>query len=623
MAYGFGANSTFLKNLKNKRNMPGIGGTTPPTIGGGNIPEQPVFSAGSGALNTLSGAGERVSKFTPSGTRNTRNTRYGDFFNTQSNPAPKVESLDEPKSITSSMIFEPAPTKVESLDEPKVTQFSSVRDENGVLTDADGKKYDQDGNLVDEMGRRIDADGNIIEPSATESGDADFKTDEIDRGDIDLDPEDEVDFNKTKTSPYYNDALRELSGAARGEGLSGTNAAITKSREILAAANKQAEGRAGAIAQTTGALGQGTANSLFNQTRQDALQAMAGQELSFIEMKGQDQKDAIDRIVSAEQAEKDDMVSAESLELQKSGQFLTMEQMNRQFSHMDADLRERIASRMQNGEQFDFNRMDEINRFAATMELTEKQWEAEFGADEANRYIGQLLELSIENPVLAQKIQNHLLTGKKGALGDFTEDEIAEIERLRLRAEEQEDSIQNVYTKQLENLGKQQEIESQSVTDELAGNNALDTKFNKATETGEWSKFTSEDFSKMTELQKDSLASSATEFTGTDAWNSGKDPDNYSDSSAKKAHWEANGRLKPGDAVMKGGTVYIIINPAKIRDAGGDNKRVMTWALNTETGKEMSIHNSDKFENSLFGMDEVSSGEVYTDSEGNMKTYYP
>jgi len=443
----------------------------------------------------------------------------------------------------------------------------------------------------------------------------------ITQDDIAVDEENKVDYNKTKTSEAYSDALAELSGAAAGEGLSGTNAAIAKGRQGLAAATKQAEARAGALAQSTGALGQGTANSLAQQTKMSVLQELSGQEMGFAELRGQDQKEAIDKIIGAEQAEKDDIIAAESIELQKSGQNLTIEQLNRQFSHMDAQLLESIATRIQNGEQFNQSRLDDLYKFDKSMELTEKQWTAEFGAEQGNNYMNALLELSVDNPVLARKIQNHLLTGGEGDLGAFTPDEIAEMERLKTKAEEEENNINNIYSKQLELLEKQIDAETTTVTGTLAGQTAFETKFTSAFTSGDYSKITAGEFANLTTIQKQDLAASSTSFTPNKAWSSGSDPDNYSDSAAQNLHWEANGKLQPGQAVMHNGTVYIITNPAKVREAGGDNKRVQTMALNTETGEIIPISTSDKFEGSYLG-DDVKAPPSYTDSEGNIKNIY-
>lgn len=421
---------------------------------------------------------------------------------------------------------------------------------------------------------------NVVTPGEVDRSGATVDTKNVTRDDIKVAPDEKVDYGATKTSEAYDSAIAELSGVAAGKGKSGTNAAIAEGRQALAAASKQAQAQAGAAAQREGALGQGTANSLSQQTRLSTLQEMAGQELGFAQLRQADQDAAIDRIIQAEQAEKDDIISAEGIELQKSGQYLNIEQMNRQFDHMDADLREKIAARIQAGKQFDINQLNDIYKFEKSMELTEKQWEAEFGAEQANRHMAHLLELSVDNPVLAKKIQSHLLTGGTGDLGDFTADEVAEIERLKQRAEQQEDDVNNIYAKQLELLDKQLTAETVTATEELAGKAETASNIQKVI-SGEIdvSELEASDWEQATRRQIESMGikelSQDTYFRTGDFTKSGLKADivesNTDDKSrSKDASSAGDGK---GSIVMVQGTPYRLVRYWTKKDTTGTNER--------------------------------------------------
>jgi hypothetical protein len=416
-----------------------------------------------------------------------------------------------------------------------------------------------------------------------------------------------VDFSKTATNQGYSSALDELSGAVKGKGLSGTNAAIDSARQALLAANKQSEAQSGALAQRTGNIGQGVSNSMAQQTRQNALQSLAGQESKFIEMRSADQKAAIDQMVQAEQSEKGSVISAEGVSLQRSGQNLTLEQMNRQFSQFDASLKEQIANRMQQGQQFDFNRLDEIDRFQKTMQLTEKQWTAEFGSTEGQKYMNNLLELSIDNPVLAQKLQTYLLTDQKGAVGAFTPAEKSEIERLKAVAETREKDLDNIYAKTLELAGMQTSKEITSVTNDLAGSASQTSRIDEYLKTGDSKAMTKADWIALTEdsTKLSSLKESGKikDFGTLDISAPGGSTiyglHESSSSGDAIAEVKNSSGLDSGDLVDKNGVLYEVTEVTSRyagKSYGNTRKRVIINAKNLTTGQTETIWASDKYD---------------------------
>lgn len=358
---------------------------------------------------------------------------------------------------------------------------------------------------------------------------SDYRPDNVPKTEIRFEnvEEEAAPAKTTPTNDAYQSAISELASGVKGEGLSGTNAAIAQGRQSLAAATKQAEARAGLQAQEAGALGQGTATSMQQQVRQSALSELSGQELGFAQLRGQDQKDAIDRTILAE------------------------------------------------------------------------QWEKGFEADEAQRYMNNALELSVDNPVFAKKIQDFVLEGKTGKLGAFTPEEVTEIERLKGETEKREEQADNLYSKTLDLITAQTEQANRSVTGEMALEGEQNTRIDNFLNNGDWEGMTTDDFVNMNSTQRAKIQEQSVDImkdnTGQDGWSHDEDVSN----SSAETLWKAQNPIS-ADPDAKGkyfnhnGVVYIITNPFHVATVDSDSREIQVLGINTETGKEeMIIHSSD------------------------------
>lgn len=197
-----------------------------------------------------------------------------------------------------------------------------------------------------------------------------------------------------KSDVLYDSVLDHLTESiSSDEPLPGTAAAIRQRREALAQYAKNAEARAGAMAARGGSLGQGTANTMALDTRQDILSHLADAELDNVQA-----------------------VSAEKQSL--------------------------------------INQATQVGQFGKTFDQRKSEFEKTFGAEQAALYRNQLERLAVDNPVLATKLTNYLLEGKTGALGAFSPAELQQMRDYTAKKQGQQDKLTEVMNKVLENLGK-------------------------------------------------------------------------------------------------------------------------------------------------------------------------
>lgn len=199
---------------------------------------------------------------------------------------------------------------------------------------------------------------------------------------------------RTGTGDVYGSAMDVIGQGLSGEGTKGTQAAILEGREALATATRQAEGAAGASAAREGALGQGTAPAYAQKVRSEAMKTLAGQELGYAQL------------VSGEQKE-----------------FAKMGVQAGQFEQTEARL------------------TDQFNKT--------------FGLEKSANYVNQLMELSVDNPVLSAKLSDYLLEGKSGEVGGFTDEEKTQIQALADKAKARGEKVENIYDLVLANLEKE------------------------------------------------------------------------------------------------------------------------------------------------------------------------
>ncbi len=207
----------------------------------------------------------------------------------------------------------------------------------------------------------------------------------------------------SSSDALYDDVLKQLAaGINSDQPLPGTAAAIQQNRQALATYAKGAQAAAGQVAARGGSLGQGTANQLGQQTRQDVLGRLANTELENTKLVSAEKQGLIDKAIQAGQYGK------------------TLQEGSRQFN-------ENLGQRR-------------------------TEFEKTFGAEESRNYINTLERMSVDNPILAAKLTDYLLDGKTGKLGDFTATEREQIKTYAAEKKGQQDKLTAVYNKILEGI---------------------------------------------------------------------------------------------------------------------------------------------------------------------------
>jgi len=177
-------------------------------------------------------------------------------------------------------------------------------------------------------------------------------------------------------------------------------------------ASRQAEGAAGGVAAREGALGQGTANLYGQKVRAGAMKEMAGQELGYTKLLSEEQGKYAETAL-------------------KEGRFQTTE------------------ARLSRGQEIS------AEQFQQTLTQRKSEFDQTFGLEKSTNYMNQLLEMSVDNPTLSAKLSDYLLTGKSGAVGEFTDAEITEIKAAAEKAKAREGQVENIYDLVLANLEKE------------------------------------------------------------------------------------------------------------------------------------------------------------------------
>jgi len=157
----------------------------------------------------------------------------------------------------------------------------------------------------------------------------------------------------------------------------------------------------------------------------------------------------------------------------------------------------------------------------------------------------------------------------------------------------------NERMKELDAAKQQPITEGAKIADEEA---ALSTRLDTALDSGNFTSLTKEDWTQLNGTQRSKLKSQSVTWESlgvTEDYGDGWDdedmnPDNYSDSEAKRRYL-AKTPTTVGQIISKGGKIYIVIDPARVSSAG-DNKRIKTVAIDTSTGEEANIQSSWKYE---------------------------
>lgn len=276
----------------------------------------------------------------------------------------------------------------------------------------------------------------------------------------------------SKADGIYESVLEQLAaGIKDNKPLAGTAAQIQQNREALATYAKSAEARAGATAAKTGALGQGTANVAGQAVRSDILGELAKSELGNTQLVSNEKQKLIESATRAGEFAKNQSMDQQRIDVQKD-QFGQNKEMEQQRIDVQKDqFGQNLAT---NKEQFSANLQENKAQFAATLDQRKTEFAKTFGAQEAQAYNNQLERLAQDNPVLATKLTNHLLSGKTGAVGSFTPEEIQQMKDYTSKKQAQDDKLTDVMNKILESVPGQ--IESSTKATKEADEAAQKTK---------------------------------------------------------------------------------------------------------------------------------------------------
>lgn len=172
--------------------------------------------------------------------------------------------------------------------------------------------------------------------------------------------------------------------------------------------------------------------------------------------------------------------------------------------------------------------------------------------------------------------------------------------------EEKKAYVEKFYQDNFENLVYGTQLQTEERTEEQEEDAARDDRVSAYFKDNDPSKMLPGDWEALTDSQRAEIQEKAVKFNtlgiskdyGSGWTDEDANPDNMSDSTALKLY-KAKTKVAVGQHIEKNGVVYIVTQPAVIRGAGdgGDNKRVVTKAINTQTGKEVEINSSWKFEN--------------------------
>lgn len=211
------------------------------------------------------------------------------------------------------------------------------------------------------------------------------------------------------------DVLRQIASGVNGTAaLPGTEAAMRRNRETLAQYAGGMERQAGARATKSGAIGQGTAATLGDDTKSNVLSKLAENAQNETQIISTEKQGLIDR----------------------AGQAVQVNQAREQFA----------ASSAQRKEEFDKT----------------------FGSQESAKYLNQLERMAQDNPVLAEKLSNYLMEGKTGPVGAFTAEEKAKLAEFVKKKQGSQDKLDEVMSKILEGLPAQVLAGQQNSTDSTA-----------------------------------------------------------------------------------------------------------------------------------------------------------
>lgn len=222
--------------------------------------------------------------------------------------------------------------------------------------------------------------------------------------------------------PYQGlegDVLKQLASGVNGKAaLPGTEAAMRRNRETLAQYAGGMERQAGARATKAGAIGQGTAATLGDDTKSDVLSKLAENAQNEEQIVSNEKQGLIDKATQAVQANQ---------------------------------------NLQQNREQFNAN-----------MAQRKVEFDKTFGSQESQQYLNQLERMAQDNPVLAEKLSNYLMGGKTGPVGEFTVEEKAKLAEYVKKKEVSQGKLDEVMGKILEGLPAQVAAGQQSSTDAAA-----------------------------------------------------------------------------------------------------------------------------------------------------------
>jgi len=154
------------------------------------------------------------------------------------------------------------------------------------------------------------------------------------------------------------------------------------------------------------------------------------------------------------------------------------------------------------------------------------------------------------------------------------------------------------YRDNFQNILYPSQVQSEQVVEQKQAKGRVDL----AVESGDYSQMTNSDWSKISESQimKAKESGNIVEFdTTSNSGDNWSDLDNMKTSDAKSTWLSKNPISKAenkGKIVEKDGILYEIIDPMRVVNEGGDNRRIAVVAKPVKGGPEEQIHRSSRFE---------------------------
>lgn len=422
-----------------------------------------------------------------------------------------------------------------------------------------------------------------------------------------LDPGDKIKMPEDPPKPVtpedevYNSAIKSIGDSLNsGKPSDVLQAQITARREAVATAAKGAQKMAAAQIAQTGATGQGTANRVGQEVRAGNIAELSKAEGEAIQAVGAERQSNVNKAIELGQAAKNRALTERGVVVQEKGLGLEEKRIGLDERRVKVSeeafglSKEEFANRKSEFAQsfgLDKEKFDEGKRQWDEGRADRKsEFDQTFGLQKSSQYLQTLERLALDNPVLSKKLTDHLLTGKDGALGAFTDAELKEIKAYTEKKDAQDAKLQEVMNKVLEGLPAQIDKANQATGPEkqvaAVDKSVKDKDISKLVE-ADW-KAIVDDPEQMRKLKEAGLVTdAATKDVPIKEYNDGRTDKNI------RNYKETYSDLQPGKVISYNGEVYEVLEVGvKKNESGNMNNtygRAYTKVKNKRTGKEEFI----------------------------------